>query len=56
VGGGGVYHLVFLRTAKISFENTKSVIMLFLSRVCFAEFGFERSEMMLCVEEIILAV
>lgn len=56
MGSGRVHYLVFLGTEEISFENTKSVIMFLLSRIIFAEFGLESGEMMLCVEEMILAL
>ena len=56
VGGGGIQLLVQLGSTQVSLEHTEPIIMLLLCSIDLAELGLEHAEVMLCVEQAILAV
>jgi len=56
VNGGGVEQLVALGLAQVSLEDRESVVVLLLRCIAFTKISLEEREVMIGVEEIILAV
>ncbi len=53
VHGGGIEFRVLLGSAQVGFENTEAIVVFLFRGICLSELGFEVSEVVLRVQQVI---